>query len=308
MGLKAAAYHAMGRRLHVPDTADIPAGRWVELPGRGTTYAVDIPGPDDAPTLFLFHALGCSAYLNWFPALAALTGRFRIVTMDMRWHGRGIRSGRFNLEDCVDDAAALLDELGIDHVIAVGYSMGGALAQLFWHRHRDRVDGIVLCATARNFAGTPQEKLFFQLLPGVASPLGRLSSRRAAKLTGRILERTNLDRIAGSVAFHEWAWREFRTTSVSTLLQAVAAIGRFNSNPWLGEVTVPAAVCVATQDKFIPPRRQYRLAEAIPGATVHPFAGAHAACVLAVDAFVPALVDAVRSVSQRLDPPYEPAA
>ena len=298
----------MGRRLHVPDTAEIPAGRWVELPDRGTTYAVDIPGPDGAPTLFLFHALGCSAYLNWFPALAALTGRYRIVMMDMRWHGRGIRSGRFNLDDCVDDAAALLDVLEIDRVIAVGYSMGGTLAQLFWHRHRNRVDGIVLCATARNFAGTPHEKLFFQVLPSVASPLGLLSSRRASKLTRTIVEKTNLDRIAGSVAFHEWAWREFRTTSVSTLLQAVAAIGKFNSSPWLGEVGVPAAVCVSTQDKFIPPRRQYRLAEAIPGATVHAFAGAHAACVLAADAFVPALVDAVRSVSQRLNPPYEPAA
>ena len=28
----------------------------------------------------------------------------------------------------------------------VGYSMGGPIAQLLWRRHRDRVDGLVLCA------------------------------------------------------------------------------------------------------------------------------------------------------------------
>ena len=40
---------------------------------------------------------------------------------------------------------------GIDRIIPVGYSMGGPIAQLVWRRHPDRVDGLVLCATSRNF-------------------------------------------------------------------------------------------------------------------------------------------------------------
>ena len=48
------------------------------------------------------------------------------MALDHRGHGRGIRSRRpFRLEDCADDAAALIDELGLGPVTAVGYSMGG---------------------------------------------------------------------------------------------------------------------------------------------------------------------------------------
>ena len=76
-----------------------------------------------------------------------------MVAIDHRGHGRGIRSRRrFHLSDCADDAAALVAELGLDRVIAVGYSMGGPIAQLLWRRHREVVGGLVLCATSRTFA------------------------------------------------------------------------------------------------------------------------------------------------------------
>ena len=49
----------------------------------------------------------------------------------------------FRLEDCADDIAALLAALGVDRCIAVGYSMGGPIAQLLWQRHPHLVDGLV---------------------------------------------------------------------------------------------------------------------------------------------------------------------
>src|SRR5438132_3426601 len=48
----------------------------------------------------------------------------------LRGHGDGIRAGsRFRLEDCADDIAALAEVLGIGRFVAVGYSMGGMVAQ-----------------------------------------------------------------------------------------------------------------------------------------------------------------------------------
>ena len=44
-----------------------------------------------------------------------------------------------------------------------------------------------------------------------------------------------------------------------------------------------------------------KLAQAIPGATIHPADTDHAACVLGARAFVPALVEACGSVADRLD-------
>ena len=114
----------------------LPPGRWVELPGRGTTFVRDLPGPPGAPTVVLLHGLLATADLNWSGCYAALGEHFRVIALDHRGHGRGIRShGRFRLEDCADDAVALADVLGLHTFIAVGYSMGGPIAQLLWHRH-----------------------------------------------------------------------------------------------------------------------------------------------------------------------------
>ena len=78
--------------------ARIPAGRLVELPGRGTTYVTDTPGPRrTSPTIVLLHALGCTGLLTWFPAIEPLSRRYRVVTLDQRWHGQGIHSEEFSL-------------------------------------------------------------------------------------------------------------------------------------------------------------------------------------------------------------------
>ena len=63
---------------------------------------------------------------------------------------------------------ALADSLGIEKFIACGYSMGSLVAQLIWRRHPDRIAGLVLGATSRNFLGSPTERLFSSLSPAFA--------------------------------------------------------------------------------------------------------------------------------------------
>ena len=129
------------RAVYVP-WVPIPEGRMVDLPGRGATYVTDTPGPHpDSPTVLLLHAVGCTGLLTWFPSIGALSERFRVVTMDQRWHGRGIQSEEFSLYDCADDAAALLDVLGIEQAIVVGFSMGSIVAQRVWRQHPDGSPG-----------------------------------------------------------------------------------------------------------------------------------------------------------------------
>src|SRR4029079_9382033 len=124
----------------------VPQGRRVALPGRGTTFIRELPGPPGAPTVLLLHGLMATGGLNWLQTFEPLSQHFRVVAVDHRGQGRGIRSWRrFRLADCADDAAALLEVLGIDEAIAVGYSMGGPIASLLWRRHPDRVAGLVLC-------------------------------------------------------------------------------------------------------------------------------------------------------------------
>ena len=51
------AVRALRRVVRAPQPgAELPAGRMVELPGRGTTFVVDLPGPTPgAPTVILLH-------------------------------------------------------------------------------------------------------------------------------------------------------------------------------------------------------------------------------------------------------------
>jgi hypothetical protein len=97
----------------------------------------------------------------------------------------------------------------------------------------------------------------------------------------------------------EWALAELRSTSPWAVGQAIAALGRHHSRPWLGEIDVPTAVVINCRDHVIRPDRQLSLARAIPGATTHDIDTGHAACVLETETFVPALVEAAATVNAR---------
>ena len=273
-----------------------PPGRVVEVPGRGDTYVYEMEGPPGAPVLFLIHGLVATTQLNWFPAFPVLADRYRVIATDLRGHGRGFPAGRrFRLSDCADDMAAVADALGVERFIPVGYSLGGPVAQLAWHRHRDRVAGLVLAATSRNFGGTLRERTWYRIVPGIVTGTRVVGSIRGR---GRPPEEIDL----GDDAFlTRWAMEELRRVSPSVALQAMSALGRFSSHDWIEKVDVPTAVVVTTKDHFIAATRQLKLASAIPGATVHPVHAGHAACVLAYRRFVPALVEACESVVARLD-------
>ena len=158
----------------------LPRGQRIELAGRGTTFARIVDGPAGAPTVVLLHGWIASGGLNWFTAFGPLSQRYRVIAPDIRGHGRGIRSRRrFRLADCADDVAALLDQLGAEPAIVVGYSMGGPIAQLLWRRHPDQVAGLVLCATSYRFVRGARERVIFGTM--MATAVGTTRTGRAAQ-------------------------------------------------------------------------------------------------------------------------------
>jgi 3-oxoadipate enol-lactonase len=284
------------RRVYVPHVG-IPSGRMVELPGRGATFVTDTAGPSaDSPTVLLVHAVGCTGLLTWFPSIEPLSRRYRVVTMDQRWHGRGIQSEEFSLYDCADDVGALIDTLGLRDVIVAGYSMGSIIAQRTWRQHADKIDGLVLCATTDRFRSSVPERLFHEgmelAMIGTRGVSRSRTAVRAARSAARALDLEPTD-------MHDWALAEFRSTSPWAVGQAVAALGRHHSRPWLSRIDVPTAVVVTLKDRVLPPDNQLALARRIPGATIHDIPAGHAACTLEAERFVPALLEAVNTVNAR---------
>ena len=275
----------------------LPSGRHVDLGERGRTFVREVAGPAGAPTLLLLHGWTASADLNWFASFEQLGRSFSVVAMDHRGHGRGIRSRRrFRLADCAHDAAALVARLGTGPVIAVGYSMGGPVAQLLWRDHPEAVGGLVLCATARTFAVSGPEKAGAAALASLAV---------ASRATPGVARRALADRLIGTRhgrrSIDAWVTHEMHRNDWQSVLEAGTALGRFDSRRWIGTVDVPTAVVVTMGDRLVTPARQIALARSVPGATLHPVQADHSACVSAPDRFVPVLLDACDSVAARMD-------
>jgi 3-oxoadipate enol-lactonase len=270
----------------------VPPGRAVDLPGRGTTFIREVAGPPGAPTVVLLHGLSATGGLNWVWTFEPLGRRYRVIAIDHRGHGRGIPTRRFRLADCADDVAALADVLGLRSVIPVGYSMGGPIAQLLWHRHRALVDGLVLCATARNFRGSQREIGLWSVLPFVTAGM-----RTAPGVARRAFMREMVARRMPQFRGREWVLDEMGRNDPAAIAEAAGALGRFSSHEWIGDVDVPTAVVVTERDGLVAPERQRRLAESIPGARVFSVDGDHSVCVTAPRAFVPALLSALATVT-----------
>ncbi|MEZ5166987.1 MAG: alpha/beta fold hydrolase [Acidimicrobiales bacterium] len=171
----AAAVDHRGFEPGAPDIGrpPLPPGRRVELPGRGVALVREIPGPTaDAPVVVLLHGWTVTAALNWFRVYAPLAEHARVVSLDHRGHGAGIRSSRpFRLEDAADDAVALADVLGIDRFVVAGYSMGGPISQLVWRRHPDRVQPRPL-RHVRPVVGARLERAYLKGPAGSVGPPG----------------------------------------------------------------------------------------------------------------------------------------
>jgi 3-oxoadipate enol-lactonase len=267
----------------------LPASRTVQIAGRGELFVRDTGG-DGAPVLLL-HGWTASADLNWYAQYEPLAAAgFRVLALDHRGHGRGIRAlAEFELTDCADDALALLDALAIPGAVLVGYSMGGPIALLAARRRPELVRGLVLCATASNWR-SPRIRAFWWTMAAWRLALG---------FAPYGLWRAGL-RLAGMAddAQTTWATGELVRGSARDIAEAGRELGRFDARPWLPEIGARAASVITTVDRLVPPPWQRDLARRV-GAAVFESPGDHLASTTHVEGFNRALLAALASASKR---------
>jgi pimeloyl-ACP methyl ester carboxylesterase len=241
-----------------------------------------------------------SGGLNWFRAFDTLGKHFDVVAVDLRGHGRGIRNGRrFRLADCADDAAATLDALGIDSAIAVGYSLGGPVAQLLWRRHPEKVKGLVLCSTAHRLMPGVREAWIFATMMAVAAGTtraGQIATKVPVRRVQRMLPVAASKRPSNMRA---WARSEMRRHSSRMVMEAGVAMSNYKAK-WIDQVDVPTAVVITKKDRAIPAIAQAQMALAIPGATIHSVDDGHLFCMK--PSFAGPLLRACQDVSSRIAP------
>jgi 3-oxoadipate enol-lactonase len=277
---------------HSHHAPPLPRGRTVELAGRGATFVHEATGPVGSPTLMLLHGLGATAALNWYTSFPVLEHEFHVVAPDHRGHGRGSRMrSPFTLEDAADDVVALADALGVERFVAVGYSMGGPIAQLIWHRHPERVAGLVLCATSYRFRVTPPEHVMYAWLPAITH-----ASRVVPEAARRFVITQLSAPYLSQCEYPTWARQELLRPDRRVVLQAAAALGNYSARRWIADIDVPTSVLVHRRDQLVPPRRQLELASAIDGARMHVVDSDHFSPVRSPAPFLRSLVAGIKDV------------
>ena len=264
----------------------LPPGRTVLVPGRGEFFVRDSGGTGQL--VLLVHGWMFPSDLNWLHAYRPLgAAGYRVLAMDLRGHGRGLRSGaHFRLADCADDAAGVLAALGLPPALVVGYSMGGPVTQLLARRHPDQVAGFVLCATALDWKDARQQA-FWRTMGGLRLLLGLFP--RGAWSAGM--------RLAGAPSRESnWVASELSRGSARDLAEAGRELGRFNSGPWAADLPQPRAVLVMTRDRLVPPVKQRALAQLL-GVEPLLLDADHDACSTRPAAFLSALLSALRTVT-----------
>jgi len=297
---------------------DLPAGRLVAVPEVGELFirdtAPDAPyldptaTPPPTPTIVLLHGWMFPSDLNWFTCYAPLAGLGRVIAVDHRGHGRGLRpSAPFRLHRSADDVAALLAHLGTGPVVVVGFSMGGPITQLLWQRHPEAVRALVLCATSDTFNVTARDRWTWRLM-GTLQLLLRLVPRHwwerliSAQVAGgpiRVSRMVNRDTPPEVTALLPWIVSELDRDSAEDVAEAGRELGRYDARGWIGSVDVPTGVLVTADDSLVPPENQRGMARRIPGAQVREVPLDHDGVVAHPDRFVPALTALVRDVLER---------
>lgn len=101
----------------------------------------------EGETLLFIHGLSDNL-LYWEVLASFLKKDYRILRVDLRGHGESpLGSDEISVDVYSDDLKSLLDELDINNVNIIGFSLGGSVALDFAIKHPDMVSSLVLMST-----------------------------------------------------------------------------------------------------------------------------------------------------------------
>jgi pimeloyl-ACP methyl ester carboxylesterase len=233
-------------------------------PVRGRRLHFESHGDPPGTPLLLVMGMGGSCQ-GWLPLqVPELSKTRRTLIYDHRGVGASEDpGGPFTTGDLADDAAGLLDALGVERADVLGAFMGGMVAQELALRHPERVDRLVLVGTwARPDA---KRRLLLQhwgdLARADAPLLVTIRERLLWVLSDETLEQQDL--IDGMVDFFT---RDGAPLASDLFARQCDACRDHDTRDRLARIRSRTLVVCGGQDQLTPPKLSRELASAIPGA------------------------------------------
>jgi len=220
------------------------------------------------------------------------------VAVDLPGHGESDPMPHVSVEEYGGVVADVLDALGLGSVIAVGHSLGGAIAIALASQQADRVRGLVLMASCVKLPEVDGwGERFLAYLPG---PLRKLLFFAMAK---RLLFAPSAP--SGAVAV---GMRELRACRPETILKDVHAAKAMDLTGPATRLDVPTLILVGSQDRLTTPALAQHLSELISGSLLRIQEGAGHMLLLEVPEWVNReVLDFVGSIRALAEVPSSPA-
>lgn len=188
----------------------------------------------------------------------------------MRGHG-GSSAGpaeAYDMAGLAADVIRVLDELAIERVHFAGLSIGGMIGQVLGLDHADRLHSLMLCDTAATTI--PGGRKTWDDRFGAICAAGSVEPLADATMDRWLTERFR--------AAQPRRWAQIRSTVAATSLGGYvgggSAILHFDVRGRLPALNVPTLVVWGDEDPGTPPEGNQLIADLVPGAERHVFAGA----------------------------------
>lgn len=183
---------------------------------------------------------------------------------------RRFARSEYLMTDMADDAAGLLDSLGIARAHIVGVSMGGMIAQQLAIDHPDRVLSItsIMSTTGDRRVGRAKTSILPKLLKLTKGGPETYVDRQAEVF--RLISGSSHDEADVRTIASRSVARDY--TPDGTARQAAAVLASPDRTPLLRTLNVPALVVHGFEDTLVAPSGGFATTKAIPGARLLAFA------------------------------------
>ena len=227
------------------------------------------------PPLLLIMGLATDS-TAWAFQLPEFARHYRAIAFDNRGVGRTSKpAGPYSIHQMADDAAGVMDALGVARAHVLGVSMGGMIAQELALRHPERVSALVLACTFPEPDATVEDRRSFMVgqLGGQVSADGELqidvASLNPLLFVQQMLPAVfNPSFIASDLPklMQVFAGALQYGFSMEAILGQVAAVMGHRATDRLHRIAVPTLVLTGDADQLVAASNSDILAREIPGA------------------------------------------
>jgi len=206
---------------------------------------------------------------TWKKALPELAKHHQVIVFDNRGSGlTETTADEFTIATLGDDAAGLLEVLGIRKAHVVGWSMGGNVAQEFALRHPEKVGALVLMST---YMKSPARSRF--ALDVLIHAVREGASMETFMMMMQAWGSTNSAFEGKAPSWKNEAGAD-HLLSIEGFARQKLALDGFDTRTRARQISFPTLVVHGTEDIMVPPQFGQDLAGQILGAELHWVPGA----------------------------------